>query len=434
MSGRNAQVRISFETSEGVPGHDFTFLPFTTESLEMEYTPKPDPNIDPSGNEGETEILEAHGTGDISGAFNTESLVKLRAHMHEYYEIENVTTGVEKMTLRDLDEVNDTPVSFYTGSLNAGIWRDERDNPTEFSALGLKASQMELTVGKFDWAVMKHSFLFTRDSYARKPFEQAVNAAWTGDIHVRGFVRETDYRKFKVPAGGGGVLGVAKFVWGEGAAAYGTTEYLTAAVMDVMNDDDTLAGTRQVPYQILIDAPAGHVFTAGDEWRIYPFALKAVASFSTRPKLTGTAALLEFTLDGSTKSYRISEFSLRHGVPREAKGGIGSIYDQEIGLPAESKRWWEFEFSRNYVDLELKHALALSIPISVYVKLFGKKIGSTAHEDYAEWTLPNMKITSGAGITTQSAGDQDESPVLRSFGPNPCTEVYQNTISSITPT
>lgn len=435
MSGKNAQIRATFERREGVPSNNWSFIPFATESMRMEYTAKSGANIDPSGNEGESEILEAHGTGSISGEFTSESALKLRAHMQEYNEVANVTAGVELWELRDLDEVNDTPVAYYKDSLAVGVSRDEQNNPSEYVALGAKASRMELQVSKFEYATMTHDFLFTRDTRSRKPHEQAVDAAWTGDIFIRGHRPYTDqfgdYYKFKVPLGGGGVLGVATFVWGKGAGAYSATPFVTATVMDVRDGADAIVGSPSIPYQILIDAPAGHVFTAGDEFYLYPTALKAVAAFDTRPRLHGAAALIEIA--GVAGTYPIDEFTLQHGVPREAKGGIGSIFDQYIGEPTESKQWWEFSFNRTYLDNSFESALLHGAAMSVYAKLYGKKIGATAYDDFAEYELSNMKITA-AGATVQNPGDNPETVTFRAFGAEMCVERYQNTVSSITPT
>jgi hypothetical protein len=429
MAGENAQVRTSFEVSEGLPGSDFTFIPFATESLDMQYTAKPDPNIDPSGNEGDQEILEAHGTGSLSGAFSSETQLKFRAHMHEYNETTEVVAGVQLWELRDLDEVNDTPVAYYKDSMNFGIWRDERDNPTEYSIYGAKASRMELSVSRGEFATMTHDWLFTRDTYSRKPFEQAVNAAWTGDIHVRGHRaagdENGDYYKLKVPVGGGGAVGVATFVWGKGVGAYGTTEYTTAAIMDVMNANDTLAGSEKIPYQIMLDP--GGVFTDGDEFRIYPNALKAVASYSTRPRLHGAAALIE--IGGVSGTFPIEEFTIQHFVPREAKGGIGSIFDQNIGKPAQAQRAVEFSFARTYIDLRYKQALLQGAAISMYLKLSGRQIGATVHNDFAEYEAAALRVT-GAGSTVQNPGDNPETVTLRGSG---LIERYQNTITTITP-
>lgn len=436
MAGESAQVRFGLERSEGVPGHDQWYTKFASESFTMERPYEQNPNIDPTGNETQGDNLQATGTGQLAIAGNSESLLPIRAHMHGYYEIATPAAGVRDWTLRDLDEVNDTPIAHYLDSLHFGIWRDERTLPSEHKFYGAKASQFEISVDSFKHVMMSHDFLFLRDTYMRV-HEQAVNVAFTGEIHPRGHRQagdeSGDYYKFKVVTAG--ALGVAEIVWGKGAAAYGTTEYLTAAVMDVMNADDTRAGTRAEPFQILI--AAGGVFTLNDEFYIYPTTPKPVAVFTSRPTLNATKLDLEFVVGGATLSRTIESFAIRHGVPREGVGGVGSKYFGTIDVPAESKHWWEIEFGSIYVDRILEQALISGQRIEAHAKFWGGFIGASGLEDFSEWTIPYMNLTAAGSGGVQSPGRLPENVTLRAYqGPDEpfCTEVHRNTVTSITPT
>jgi len=431
MPGQNGQLRIGFERKEGVPGNDMTFVPITSETLDTEPDTQPDPNLNPSGNRGQSLLLGLAGSGNIVCAPNSESLLKVRAHMHGYNEVTTPVAGVKLWTLRDFDETEDTAVAYYKDSMHAGIWRDERDNPTEYHAMGMKASQMQLVVGAHEIATMTHTFLFLRDTYMKKPDEVAVNVAFTGDINVRGHRAEGDENgdeyNFKVGTVGTGLLGSTTFLFGKNGV-YGTEEHVTAEVMDVHNVDDSLAaGDSGIPFQILITM--GGAFTAGDEWKIEPRSPKPVQVVSDRPLLHGMAAEVMFTM-GTTFTRTIEQFTLTQNVPREAEEGIGSLYSQSIGVPANAQRWWTFGFDAPYNDLKLKQALLQQRTISVYVKLRGKQIGATAYQDFGDFTIESMNITQ-AGATLVNAGRLPESPVLESFGG--CVERWQNTIASITP-
>jgi len=442
MAGNKAQIRLGWETSEGVPGHDQDFVPFATEGLAMAPDAKDSANLDPSGNRPETTILGAHGTGTITGEFNSEAWLRARIHMwadentgEAFFEQENQATGVERYTLRDFDPVDDDLLDFYAGSMHAGVWRDERENPTEYRALGMKAAKMTLSVKAGEFATIAHDFLYLREGYSDNPAEIAVNAAFTGELFVDGLRAPGDANgdeyNFKIPVGGDGVLKVAKLVWGKNDV-YGTTEYLTATVINIKNADDTLASEDpKIPFRLLI-IPGG-VFTAGDEWKIDPLSLKPVAVFSTRPKLNGAAAMLEYTLGAVTKTRRIEEYTVEHYRPREAKPGIGSIYDQTIETPQDSRVYWTLSFSSTYRDLEIKQAMMQNRPFALHTVLTGGNIGSTGKQDYLELTFSDMRVTGGGGANIQSPGDNAENPTFQSAGAS-CTEVWQNTIASVEPT
>lgn len=443
MSGNNAQIRLGLETSEGVPGHDQDGIPFSTESLEMEYVPVDSKNIDPSGNRPATEILAAHGKGSIVSEVNSESFLRTRIHMNAvprtgkaFFIQENQATGVERYTLRDYDPLTDTVETWHAGSMHAGVWRDEMENPTEYRALGMKAEKMTLAVKAGEFAVMTHDFLYLREAFSDNPAKIGGAAFAAGELFTDGLRAADDANgdeyNFKVPVGGGGVLGVAKLVFGKNGV-YGTTEYVTASIMDIMNADDTLAsGDLRLNYRLHITDDA--IFVAGQEWKIEAVSGKPVPVTSTRPKLTGASALFEWTLGGVTKSRRIDEFTIEQYAPREAKPGIGSIFDQEIGYPQDSRRYWNVMFNSQYKNLEMKQALTFNRTFIVHVQLRGAYIGSTGLLDYVEYTFGDMRLNGGAGATIQNPGDNPENPKFTSAGATPCVEVIQNTVASVDPT
>lgn len=440
MAGQNALFRYGFERREGVPDRTSVFARFDSESFRMDRPYENDPNLDPSGNETEGDTLKAEGTGTVSGSPNSESWLTMRAHHHGFYEHTTPEAGVELWELRDFDETADAPLAHYVDSLFFGVWRDQETLPSEYSGMGAKVTDFELSVDANKHVMFSHDLLYLRDAYMRNAIEQAVNAAYTGDWVRRGHRRSGDengdYYKFKIVTPG--ALGVATVVFGKGAAAYGATEYIvTDDWLDVRNADDTLAGTRREPIQIRPTPQAGDVFTAADEWRIYPTAPKPVPLFSTRPKLNGTELELRFSLNGGVNwiTKVIDTFSLRMGTPREAKFALGSKYAGRIGFPANAKRWWEAEFDRAYVDRDLEQALVSNTTISCYAKFFGAAIGATGEEDFAEFTLERMKA-SAAGATITSGGDNSETTTLRAYseaGSPLCIERYQNTVASIVP-
>lgn len=222
------------------------------------------------------------------------------------------------------------------------------------------------------------------------------------------------------------------------AAALGATEYLIVNDwMTVYKASGAKKGTRREPVQIHPAMQPGDVFTLGDAWRIPAFAPKPTPVVTERQRLTGSDLEITVEVDGVPKTNLIPHsFSLKHGTPKEAKAGLGSKYDYDIGEPADAQEWWEISFPRVYTDLDFEQARISDTPISVHLKLWGLPIGDTGEEEFAEFTLDNVSITA-AGVTIASAGDQDETVTLRVFGVpgSPlCVERYQNTVASIEPT
>lgn len=220
------------------------------------------------------------------------------------------------------------------------------------------------------------------------------------------------------------------------AKVLGATEYLIADDwMEVYRANGQRRGTRREPVQIHPTSETGDAFTLGDSWRIASAAPRPTPVYTERPRLTGTDMSLTFEIDGVPKTIVIAKsFSLKHVTPREGKEGLGSVYLQDIGEPADSQEYWEASFPRTYVDTDFELALIADSTISVVVTLYGTPIGDTGEDDFVRFTLPNMSI-SAAGTTITGPGDLDETVTLRTFpdaeGTPICLEEYQNTIASI---
>ena len=444
MAGDQGLARYGFERQEGVPDSASVYTRFTSESFTMARPYEPDPNLDPSGNETEGDGLKAEGTGTLVVAPNSESLLQMRIHQHGFYDLPAApAVGTTLWELRDFDETSDTPLDHYVDSLWAGFWRDERTDPSEYNVLGYRVNEFTCAIDANKHVRYEHAGLFLRDRYMRNPIEVAVDAAMTGHYVTRGHFKagqeNGDHYKIKftnvAPAG----YGAATYVVGRGAGAYGATVYtLVDDWMDIRDATDVLAGTRLEPAQWRAVLNADDLFTLDDEIRINPTSPKPVPIYSARPKLNGTALEIRFSLDGGTTwmTKTIDTFTLKMGTPREAKFSLGSKYAQEIGLPDNSKRWWEVSFGRDYVDRDFHKALISGRVISAYLKLWGAPIGATGEDDYAEFTLERMKL-SQAGSTVSGPGALPENPVLRAFSENLsplCIERYLNTITDVHPT
>jgi hypothetical protein len=223
------------------------------------------------------------------------------------------------------------------------------------------------------------------------------------------------------------------------ATHYGVTDYLVVDDwLTVVNANDTRKGTRGEPIRIRPTIQAGDLFTVGDEWKITPTAAKPVVVYTEREKLNGTALDLRFSLNGGTTwlTKTIDKYTLKMGVPREAKFSLGSKYARTIGVPAPAKRWWEASFDRSYVDMDFERAWRGQRTISVHSQLFGTAIGSTGYEDYSDYLMERTKATA-AGSTITTAGDLPETITVRAYseGGSPlCIETHQNTVASIEPT
>lgn len=440
MSGQNGLFRYGFEAAQGVPYHDSTFARFETESLLMGRPNEPDPNLDGSGQETEGDNLKAEGKGSIKAAPNTESWLRMRIAQRRYFEQTSPTAGVQRYTLRKFVEGEDTPVPFYCSSLWCGIWRDDG---SEYNIMGAKVNEFSFTSPANKHLKFQHDLLFLRDRFMRNPGEIAVNAAYTGDLFARGHRvagDETgDYYKFKV-AVAGALDGTAKIVWGKGVAAYGATQYpvFGDTWLQAFNADDTIAGTRREPIEILFRPNVGDVLTLNDEWHIDPTSPKPVPVFSNRPKLTGVDCQVRFSLNGGTTwmTKVLKTFAGKYTTPKEADFGVTSKYALQVLEAAQAKQSAEFTFSRNYVDQDFLRALIGGSNIEVNARFFGGFIGSTGFEEYADYTMPNTMCTV-AGSPISTAGQLPENVTLRAFsvdGSQLMVEEYQNTITSITPT
>ncbi len=223
------------------------------------------------------------------------------------------------------------------------------------------------------------------------------------------------------------------------AINFGTTNYLIAADwMEAHNADDTRRGTRQEPIQVRPLPETGDIFTVGDTWRVDPASEKPVPVYSARPQLNANVLEVRFSTNGGVSYFTkelISDFSLTMGTPREAKFGIGAKYAQKIGFPDNAKKWWEVSFTRPYDDMDFERALISGTVFEVHAKFYGALIGATAEEDFAEYTLQRMKLST-AGARVSSPGDLPEQVTLRAFSVNNsplCIEKYQNTVTSIAP-
>lgn len=436
MAGNEGQVRFSIESSHGVPGHDNWFTPFISESFKMKRDPEQDPSIDPSGELPFGDMLQADGTGKLTIVGDSESMLPIRAVHHGYNEVSTTGTGVRLWELRKFDPVGDTPVAYYDESLNFGLWRAERSNPSEYQVFDAIPMVYTVTQDEFKHVREEHDFLFRKDTFSHV-VENAVDADFTGHFSQVGhriLGDETgDYFKFKITTAGD--MTTAKGVWGKGVAAYSATEVPLATVMDVMTATDQRYAPREEPYQLQV--VFGGVFTEDDEIFIYPTTPKPIAVFSARPKLNATKLELEITIGGVTLDRIIHKFSLSHHTPLEQLGGIGAKYSQRIDKPAEARTWWEVQLDTDYDDLKLTRAQLGAASVAVHAKFYGNKIGSTNLEDYLEFTLAKMRLVSAGTDGVSTPGRMPESPVLRTVptaGVFPCIERRQNTITSITPT
>lgn len=220
---------------------------------------------------------------------------------------------------------------------------------------------------------------------------------------------------------------------------YGATEYLIVDDwMDVYIAAGTTKGTRAEPVQIRPTMETGDVFTLADAWRVIPQATKPVSVQSARGKLKATELELQFTIGGGAAIRKtIQSFSFEMGTPREATPGVGSKYHQDIGQPDNAKRYWEVTFDRELKDLDFERARLSGARVSAYAKFYGSQIGSTAYEDFAEYTIAAATVTNSGGSVT-SPGKTPEQVVLRAYpasaGASLCVEKYQNTVASIDPT
>lgn len=444
MAGEEGLFRIGFERAEGIPGHDFTSIKFTSETFDMDRPDEVDPDLDPSGNETSGENLKAEGKGKLTAAGHTESMLKMRIQQHGFYDKTIPVAGVHLWELRDFDETSDTPIAFNVDSLHGGIWRDQLVDPTEYSFFGARTNEFTCSVDANKYVRFEHDMLYLRDRDMAAPIEQAVNAAFLGDMHVRGYrnssLDDAEYLKFKF-TDAGAFDGSAKFVTGKGAAAYGTTEYpLVANTWTDFMIDDLPAGSRLEPLQILVRTDALSVATVDDEFRIYPTETKPVPVYSSRPKLNGAALEMRFSLDGGTTWFTktVDQYSLKFGTPISADFSLGSIYAQNITKADNAKRWWEVTLNRpDFSDRDFLKAMKSRTRIEVFIRFYGGYIGATGLEEYAEFSLPVMRITQ-AGATVTRAGKLPESVTLRaepeSAGAPLCYERYRNTIASVTPT
>lgn len=436
MSGSNGQVRFGIESSEGVPWHDSWFTPFISESFRMERPSEPNPNIDGSGSLLRGDNLQATGTGTLIVAPNSEDLLPIRAVQHEHHEVSTPAVGVKLWEFRDFDAVEDTPVAYYDESLWFGLWRDQRDDPSEYKVFGAKPSQLQITVDAFKHLRFQHDFLFLRDTYSRVVFED-VDPAFTGELFVQGHrilgdeAGDDDYFKIKIVDDG--PLEDSTFVWGKGTDPYGTTEYPIMALMDVMTAADLRYAPREEPYQIRWVDVVGSEFTADDEFRIYPSEpTKPVATLSQRPKLNAAKLDFEMLVNGVTLSARpIDQFTISHITPREALGGVGAKYYQTIDRPNDARDYWQLTFASTYLDRKLEQALISGGLADAHVKFYGGYIGVTGLEDFGEYTLDDMWFTEAGIEGVTQPGRLPENVTLQG---STCVERWQNTIASIAPT
>ena len=429
-----AILGYGFEQALGVEGPLNTWPRWSSETLAAEPVYEPDPNIDPTGDEAKGEVLRFNGGGTVTSAPDSESWLKARVQHHGYYEQSTPATGVRDYELRREEVGVDTPPAHYIDSLNFGVWRDERDNPTVHRLMGGKVNVFTASVDANKYVNYSQSLIFTRDSYMDQPEEVAVDAAWTGSWRSRGHREGGDENgdeyNFKVVTQG--AVGVAEIVFGKNGV-YGTTEYLVVDDwMDVRNVDDTLAGLffqiRPIP---------GGVLTVDDEFKIDPVSAKPVPVQSTRPKLNGNNLIIEIGLGGVTLDRIIETFELTMTEPVEGKFGLTSPFAQDVDLQSgDARRSWGISFdAAQYVDLRLRQALISGRPLTAYTKFSGAPIGSTGLYDFAEFTLPNLVITN-AGATITGPGRPKEPVQMRAFaaaGDVTMTEKYRNTILSIAP-
>lgn len=259
MPGQNGQFRYGFERAEGVPDRTSTFVPFDSESMTMDRPYEPDPNLDPSGNETAGDGLKAEGSGSISGSPNSESWLSMRAHQHGFYEHTEPEADVHLWTLRDFDETEDDPVSHYIDSLFFGAWRDQSVLPSEYFGMGAKVTDFELSVDANKHVMVSHDMLYLRDRYMRKPVELAVDAAYTGDVEVRGHRQSGDENghAFGLRVSTAGAIGVAKWKMGTGVVIASLTSVGTLATAITLiphgfttGNTVTVAGATPAEYNV----------------------------------------------------------------------------------------------------------------------------------------------------------------------------------------
>jgi len=433
MAGNEALLRVAFERALGVEGSAYRYPRWASETLKIEPTRVPDPNIEPGGDESRGEILQLAGGGDIVGTPDSESYIEMRVQHHGYYEQSLPAAGVHLYELRRFNELTDVMPAHYIGSLNGGVWRAVRDNPTEWSWMGGKVNVFKASVDANNYLTYTHSLIFMRDSYMRQPTEIDVNVAWTGEWRRRGLRaggdENGDEYNFKISTPG--AVGVAKLVFGKNGV-YGATEYLIVdGWMTVYNADDTPAG---IDFQIR-PIPGG-VFTLDDEFAIDALSPKPVRVAATRPKLNANNLDIEVVVGARTLVRTIKSFELTMTEPLEGDFGIGSAYAQDVIPPEnDARRSWEVSFAWPYEDHILEQAIRSGALCTAYAKFTGQPIGSTGFHDFSEFTLPSLELT-GGGATVTGPGRQTETAVLRAFavpGQPTMTERHQNTLASIAP-
>lgn len=317
MPGQNASVRYGFATGQHVPGNEWWYPGWATEDFRMDRPLEPDPNIDPSGNEGEGENLIATGTWSLSAAPNSESFVPMRAHQHGFYEqLAAPAVGVGLIELRDYNPVSDDPVAHYLDSLNFGIWRDVVASPREYMAWEAKVAEFTLTAAANKYVMYEHSGLYLRDTYMGRPVEVDADAAYTGSWERRGHRRQGDQGGPAIAfrASGAGAVGVAELVWGSAHDAASLTSVTTTATFTATKphglttgDLVDVVGATQTEYNV----------TAAAITVTSPVAFTYVIVSVSGAAATGTPVALHF---GTDEHLIVDDWMVAYGADDVTKG------------------------------------------------------------------------------------------------------------------
>lgn len=372
MPGQNAQVRYTLSAAEHVPGRDWWYPGWATEDFDMSRPGEPDGNINASGNEGRTENLLAEGTWSLSGQPDSESYVPMRAHQHGFYEqLAAPAVGVGLIELRDYDPVNDDPVAQYLESLDFGIWRDVRRDPSEYMAFDAKVADFTLTAEANKYVMFEHSGLFLRDTYMATPAEVAANAAYTGRWERRGHRRDGDENGPSVAwrVSSGGAVGVAELQYGsaQNIASLTSVDTLATAVTSqphglTTGDLVTISGATPAEYNVAnaaITVTGAATFTyvivdAGDE----PATGTIVSvTFGADEYLIVDDWMDVYDADGATKGTRREPVQIR---PIPETGDVFTIGDTWRLDPTSGKPIAVLSASGKLVTTDLQLELTLS--------------------------------------------------------------------------
>ncbi len=441
FEGAGSYLGFGYEQARGIPGPITSYIPFQTESIDPKWGRRANPNINPRRARQKGRLLRVDIAGSVSGAPDSESQTRLRASHQGKVVSTQLTPGVIRHVMTPLMP-GDPEEAVYRKTLSGVVYRDDG---VPVMVTGGVVNKVTISIREGEYVSMSHDLAFENTTESDQPVPDAGNdAAFTGDLYVRGVRRDPDneddpvYVRVMTAGALDGSLPVPLVRAKIGGVDPGDPGYAAEFIgpdiaivhgewVDAYDAVQTPIGVSfNNPFQLRFQTDdTSDTLTVGDTWVIDPRIPVINPPFTSREVYD--YGQLEALVDG--KKYVWKDATIEGTKNKADERGLGSYFTQQF---QDNGEWdWRVTLNRGYTSRTFVNLIKAGAVSSFRATLQGARIAATAYRDRHELYIPASQYDE-AGSQVGNSGALQERVVMVGFdnGVDPvCTETAYNTLA-----